>query len=67
MFKPNWVVTLLIKKFNEDRLPKYEAIAIHSNFSDIGCSINIVDADKKVVWATKNPKAFVDYANKLET
>ena len=66
MFKPNWVVTTLINKFNEDFNPKYEAIAIHSNFSDIGCSINIVDADKKVLWATKNPKAFVDYANKLE-
>ena len=66
MFKPNWVVTTLMNKFNEDFLPKFEAIAIHSNFSNIGCSINIVDADKNVIWATKNPKAFTNYANKLE-
>ena len=66
MFKPTSVVQAVINKFNKERLPKYEAIATHSNFSDIGCSINIVDADKHVIWATKNIKTFVDYANKLE-
>jgi len=66
MSKLDWVVKLLVQKFNKDFNPKYEAVTIHSNFSAIGCIINIVDADKKVIWATKNPKTFVDYANTLE-
>lgn len=46
-----------IDTFNSKFLPEYEVIATHSNYSKIGCQLNVVDENKHVVWACKSVEA----------